>query len=200
MKILITGGSGFIGTNLVDAFAQDTVSIFNYSNQPPLDSAQARFWRQGDILDAPALRTAFEGFQPDCVIHLAARADCDESTTVETGYPVNTTGTKNVLDAIRITPSVKRAIITSTQFVCGPGRLPQNDEDYFPETVYGHSKVITERLTRDAGTQLLLDYHPALRTFGGHGTFDIAENFGASSSVAFICTLATSPLSAHTDM
>ena len=43
----------------------------------------------------------------------------------------------------------KCTIITSTQFVCGPGRLPASDTDYFPETVYGQSKVIAEQLTRD---------------------------------------------------
>src|SRR5439155_20720019 len=57
---------------------------------------------------------------------------------------------RNILEAIRTTPSVQRAIITSSQFVCAPGRLPKNDMDYFPETVYGESKVITEKLTREA--------------------------------------------------
>ncbi len=47
-------------------------------------------------------------------------------------------------------PSVERVIITSSQFVCAPGRLPENDTDYFPETVYGQSKVVTEKLTREA--------------------------------------------------
>jgi nucleoside-diphosphate-sugar epimerase len=54
------------------------------------------------------------------------------------------------LEAIRTTPSIQRVIITSSQFVCGPGRLPQNETDYFPETVYGQSKVIAEQLTQDA--------------------------------------------------
>src|SRR5207302_5317073 len=73
----------------------------------------------------------------------------DENTTVESGYRANTEGTGNVLAAIRSTPSVQRTIITSSQFVCAPGRLPENDTDYFPETVYGESKVITEKLTRE---------------------------------------------------
>ena len=55
-----------------------------------------------------------------------------------------------MLEAIRATPSVERSIITSTQFVCGPGRVPQNETDYFPATIYGQSKVITEQLTRAA--------------------------------------------------
>ncbi len=150
MKILITGGSGFIGTNAVDAFAPLGWDILNYSWDAPLKSEQASYWRGGDILDPVATAAAFREFQPNLVLHLAARADCDENTTVEEGYRVNTDGTRNVLDAIRATPSVERAIITSTQFVCGPGRLPAHDGDYFPATVYGGSKVITETLTRAA--------------------------------------------------
>jgi GlcNAc-P-P-Und epimerase len=150
MRILITGGSGFIGTNVVEALSRKANSIRNYSLHEPLNSEQMQYWRQGDILDPVAVRAAFQEFRPDKVLHLAARAECDENTTIEVGYRVNTEGTRNVLEAIRATPSVEHAIITSSQFVCAPGRLPKNDTDYFPETVYGQSKVITEQLTREA--------------------------------------------------
>src|ERR1017187_7554613 len=132
MKLLITGGSGFIGTNAIEEFTRRNGAILNYSLHPPLNPAQMSYWRQGDILDASALRLAFTEFRPDYVLHLAARTDCDENTTVEDGYRVNTEGTRNVLDAIRTTPSVERSIITSTQFVCAPGRLPANETDDFP--------------------------------------------------------------------
>ena len=150
MKLLVTGGSGFIGTNLIEIFSKDAITILNYSVDAPLNPEQKAYWREGNILDAAATTAVFREFNPDWVLHLAARADCDENTTVEEGYPVNTTGTRNVLGAIKATPSVQRVIITSSQFVCGPGRLPKDNNDYFPETVYGQSKVVTERLTREA--------------------------------------------------
>lgn len=153
MRTLITGGSGFIGTNTIEKFARDGHAILNYSLDAPLDPEQTRFWHKGDILDAEATIAAFQQFHPDHVLHLAARAECDEKTTVEEGYRANTEGTKNILDAIRATPSIERSIITSTQFVCAPGRLPTSVTDYFPETVYGQSKVITEQLTRAANIQ-----------------------------------------------
>jgi nucleoside-diphosphate-sugar epimerase len=153
MKILITGGSGFIGTNAVSAFVAAGDEVLNFSAHSPLDVDQKRFWREGDILDPEVTTAAFQAFQPERVLHLAARADCDENTTVEEGYRANTEGTRNVLNAIRATTSIRRVIITSTQFVCGPGPLPKHDEDYFPATVYGHSKVVTERLTREAQLQ-----------------------------------------------
>ena len=150
MRILITGGSGFIGTNAIEAFSAQGDTILNYSLHPPLDPKQTQYWHAGDILDEQATSAVLRDFRPDWVFHLAARAECDETTTVETGYRVNTEGTRNVLAAIRATPSVQRTIITSSQFVCAPGRLPKSDTDYFPETVYGQSKVITEKLTREA--------------------------------------------------
>ena len=154
MKILITGGSGFIGTNAIKALSDDGNAILNYSLHPPLNPEQLPYWHSGNILDPVATTAAFREFQPDRVLHLAARADCDENTTVERGYRANTEGTRNVLDAIRATPSVQRAIITSSQFVCAPGRLPTTDTDYFPETVYGQSKVLTEKLTREANLSI----------------------------------------------
>ncbi len=153
MRILVTGGSGFIGTNAVEAFSQRGNAILNYSLHPPLNPVHREYWQRGDILNASETIAAFQEFRPDSVLHLAARAECDETTTVEAGYRVNTEGTSNVLSAINATPSVERTIITSTQFVCAPGRLPQSDTDYFPETVYGESKVITEKLTRQANLE-----------------------------------------------
>ena len=150
MRILDTGGSGFIGTNAIEAFGRDGHEILNYSLHAPLDVAQASFWRQGDILDSAQITDTFRHFGPNWVIHFAARAECDENMTVEEGFKANTEGTTNVLTAIRRTSSVQRVIITSSQFVCAPGRLPAHDQDYFPETTYGQSKVITEKLTREA--------------------------------------------------
>jgi nucleoside-diphosphate-sugar epimerase len=150
MKIFLTGGSGFIGTNLITELLALGHEVENFDFNKPRFSELRPFWVQGDVLDAPALATAMSKYQPDAVFHLAARADCDENTTVEEGYRANTDGTRNFLDAVKATSSVNRAIIVSSQYVAGPDRLPVGDEDYFPHTIYGQSKVITEKLTRSA--------------------------------------------------
>lgn len=150
MRILVTGGSGFIGTNLIKRLLERGDVCLDLSLTEPLNPQYRSIWKQIDLLDGESFRSAFAEFSPEIVIHLAARTDCDENTTVERGYRVNTDGTMNVLNAIKACPSVTRALITSSQFVCGPSRMPQHDEDYFPHTVYGHSKVITEQLTRQA--------------------------------------------------
>ena len=151
MKIFLTGGSGFIGTNLVSALLQRGDSVRNFDVIAPRDANHRPCWQQGDLLEAESLRAAMTAFAPDAVFHLAARADCDENTTVEEGYRANTDGTANFLAGVKATSSIQRAVIVSSQYVAGPTRLPESDEDYFPHTVYGQSKVITEQLTRQAG-------------------------------------------------
>ena len=151
MRLLITGGSGFIGTNLVADAVLRGFSVLNLDKNPPFNSNHEKYWQELNILEKENLIKAFQLFQPDWVIHLAARVDCDENTTVEEGYKENTEGTANVLSAIRSISSIQRVIITSTQFVFKSNKdLPKNDRDYRVHTVYGQSKVITEQLTREA--------------------------------------------------
>lgn len=150
VRILVTGASGFIGTNLIEELITRNASLLNLDINPPLYSKHSPFWKDVDILDYKALIDAFQQFNPKYVIHLAARTDCDENTTVEEGYRANTEGTANVINAIKSTPSISRVVITSTQYVCRPGPLPTDDQFYDPHTVYGRSKVITEKITRRA--------------------------------------------------
>lgn len=152
MRILLTGASGFIGTECVSQLLEEAShDILNIDIRPPLNPTQTPFWKKGDIMDLASLKASFRDFSPDIVIHLAARTECDENTSVEEGYQVNTKGTQHVLDAINALDSLKHLIMVSSQFVCGPGNLPKDDEDFFPHTIYGKSKVITEEMTRKAG-------------------------------------------------
>jgi nucleoside-diphosphate-sugar epimerase len=150
MRLLLTGGSGFIGTNLIDCFQGSGHQILNLDVNPPQNPKHLESWSSCNILEADDLTQKVHAFRPSHVLHLAGRTDCDEATTVELGYRDNTLGTANFLHAIRDCPSIQRAIITSSQYVCGPGYQPKSDEDYLPATVYGASKVITEKLTRAA--------------------------------------------------
>lgn len=147
-KILITGGSGFIGTNLIGRMLAEEYTLLNVDKCPPLNPDHQRIWRRQDILDRDGLFSIFSDFMPDAVIDLAARTDCDENTTVEEGYQGNITGAANVIEATKEFSSVLRVIFTSTQYVKRPGQLPKNAEDYDPHTVYGESKVRMERFIR----------------------------------------------------
>lgn len=149
MRVLCTGGSGFIGTSLIDRLLGERIEVINIDIKRPLQDSHLICWKQGDILNYDELNRLFEEFQPTHIVHLAARADI-QGTSLE-DYQANTEGTSNVLEATRVTLSVERIIVTSTQFVHRPEHLPDNDEDFEPYTVYGQSKIIAEQLTRSAG-------------------------------------------------
>jgi nucleoside-diphosphate-sugar epimerase len=149
MKLLVTGGSGFIGTNLIDSMiGKGEVDLINVDKRPPPKPLHMPYWKECNILECSRLQGIFDEYRPTHVIHLAARTDTDSDELED--YKDNTEGTANVLQAIKSTGSVKRVIITSSQFVFGPGNLPKSDEEFKPVGAYGQSKVITENLTRSA--------------------------------------------------
>ena len=90
----LTGASGFIGTNLVCALTDAGWRVINYDSVPPLKSAHQPNHRNGDILDTAALSRALQEIQPEVVIHLAARTDCRDGTTID-DYVANTQGTRH---------------------------------------------------------------------------------------------------------
>jgi len=149
MRVLLTGGSGFIGTALVERLLACGHKVLNVDIQAPEIPAQSPCWRECSILDVERLNELFAEFQPEAVVHLAANAAVLARSLDD--YRCNTEGTANVLAACRKTPSVKRVIVTSTQHVREPGsERAKHDSDYKPYMYYGESKVITEQLTRDA--------------------------------------------------
>jgi nucleoside-diphosphate-sugar epimerase len=149
MKVLCTGGSGFIGTHLIDDFLNTGVDVLNVDINAPKKDKHLKYWVECNILDYEKLKTVFESSQPTHIVHLAARTTMEGKTLDD--YKDNTIGTANVLDVTKNTSSIERIIITSSQHVRKPGSgLPKHDEDYLPHGLYGESKVITETLTRKA--------------------------------------------------
>ena len=149
-RILITGGSGFIGTNLVEYLLRRDLTIMNMDCRRPLNREHDGCWVQGDILDADSLERIFSEYHPTHVIHMAARTDLDEKKSLD-GYRANIQGTENVLRCVSKTSSVQRAMITSSMLVCRLGHVPATDYDYSPSNLYGESKVLTEQITRSFG-------------------------------------------------
>ena len=151
MRTLVTGGSGFIGTNLVDLLATRTREILNVDVESPPRGEHIPFWSECDVLDIEGLHKQFQGFRPEIVVHLAAKTDTKSKNLRD--YRVNTDGTANVLEAVRRISTVSRLIVASTQFTSRPGHIPEHDEDFRPHTAYGESKAIAEKLLREANLQ-----------------------------------------------
>jgi len=149
MKILVTGGSGFIGTNLTSRLHTSGIEFVNLDVVKPKVNELEPFWVPCNLLDPKAVEAEFQLAQPTVVVHLAAETDTDPSKALE-DYVVNTEGTANVLNSIRSCGSVERFVLTSTQFVNQSKIGPKHDEDFAPHTIYGESKIINEQQLRSA--------------------------------------------------
>lgn len=147
--VLVTGGSGFIGTNLISVYRRAGVRVTNADVAAPRDPSHRTVWLPTDITRLAELRHALSAARPTHVFHLAARTDLDGKDVDD--YPANVAGVANLLSVIGDIQSVTRVVVASSRMVCRIAYVPRSDEDYCPTTAYGSSKVETERLVRAAG-------------------------------------------------
>jgi UDP-glucose 4-epimerase len=154
MRSLVTGGAGFIGSNLVDALLDrgdevtvvDDLSTGNRSNLEPALAEGAELV-EADIRDAGAMRDLAQRVAPDAVFHLGAQIDVRRSAADPAfDARVNVEGTINVLDSARAA-GVGRFVNSSTGgAIYGEGRTIPAPEDHpvAPEAPYGQSKFAAE--------------------------------------------------------
>lgn len=152
-KILITGGSGFIGTNLIESLQKTDFEILSIDMTEPKIEGHKSIWKCLDIREKEALVKAIDVFQPDYVIHLAARTDLNGKVLQD--YDANMQGVSNLLDALEQVPNLKQVVFASSMYVCEPGYMPKDFEDYAPHTLYGESKVITEKIIKERNPQYI---------------------------------------------
>lgn len=151
-RVLITGGSGFIGTNLVEHFAATGNQVINLDVCRPRNPDHGKYWKCVDLLNKHEIRESIQSFQPHVVLHMGARTDLEGKSVAD--YSVNTTGVSNLIDAIDGVTSLQRVIFASSRLVCRIGYQPSNELDYCPSTPYGESKVIGEQIVRAASGRL----------------------------------------------
>ena len=147
MKILITGGSGFIGTNLLEKFVRDGYDVVNIDFQKPRNMDFEKYWRNIDITNFTDFQSEVNSFNPDYIVHLAARTDLNGSNMND--YSANTLGVQNLMKIVKNLQSLKKVLITSSMLVCKLGYQPKDDFDFNPSTIYGESKVLSEMYVRE---------------------------------------------------
>lgn len=138
-----------MGTNIIAYFTELGWNVTNFDNCKPRNGEQFTHWEEVDLLDRANLVSRTKEIAPSVFLHFGGRTDLDEKETLA-GYAQNIEGVRNVIEAIRQTPSIQRAIFASSQLVCRVGYTPMNEFDYHPNTMYGRSKVLFERIIHSA--------------------------------------------------
>ena len=141
--IVITGGSGFIGTHLCRAFADEGHNVKILDVSPPPLGAKAEFIRVS-VLDSAKLQKHFAG--ADAIIHLAAQIDVQASLSDPfSDFQTNALGTLNVLETARKADVDKVAFASSAAVYGNPEEIPiPESHPTVPLSPYGQSKLTAE--------------------------------------------------------
>ena len=153
MKVLVTGGAGFIGSHIVDKLVQEGHTVKVYDN---LSSGKMEFiehhiektnfeFIRADLLDFETLKKEITGM--DVVFHIAANPDVKlGAKDTKVHLEQNVLATYNLLEAMRIN-DVNDIVFTSTSTVYGEANIIPTPEDYgplIPISLYGASKLAAE--------------------------------------------------------
>ena len=159
MKVLITGGGGFIGSHLVDRLLADghealVIDNFSTGRRDNLKEADGLTLIEGTIADRATVQSAFESFDPDRVVHAAA--SYKDPDAWQEDVVTNALGTANVVQVAKET-GVDRLLYFQTALCYGTSPTEQPvplDHGIFPDSSYAISKTAGEQYIQLSG----LDY------------------------------------------
>lgn len=172
MKVLVTGGAGYIGSHTCKLLRKSGHDPVVFDNLSTGNRSLVRFgtMHHGDINDAHAMRAVFAAEKPDAVIHFAASAYVGESMRKPLAYYRNNiSGTLNLLGAMA-DAGVRKLVFSSSCATYGvPPVIPiREDSPQCPINPYGESKLFGETMMRAMAETGALDCI-ALRYFNASG-------------------------------
>ncbi len=144
MTIIITGGSGFIGTNLIEYFLKKNYEVINLDINPPRNQKHYKYWHKVNLADYKNISEILINKYPEYIVHLAAKADLDGKEYSD--YDINIESVKNLIKFCKSNKSVKRMIFASTMLVNQTGHNSKDIYNYNANTLYGKSKIAGEKL------------------------------------------------------
>jgi len=182
MRILVTGGAGQVGTDLIRLLHGRGADLVVYDLAPtPANLPDGVRWLRGDVCNASELYDVVQGVRPEVIYHFAAILSASGEKMPHRAYAVNQHGTYHALEAARLF-GVRQLMFASTIAAFGPG-LPDpvpNEVSLLPTTMYGVTKVAGELLGNYYREKWGLDFRgvrfPGLINAGvpGGGTTDYA--------------------------
>jgi UDP-glucuronate 4-epimerase len=166
-RYLVTGGAGFIGSNLVDRLLRDGHAVTVFDNFDPFYDRvrkQANLWAaahssnfrliEGDITHETAVAAACEECKPDVIVHLAARAGVRPSIDDPVGYArVNVEGTLRLLEQARRRPETRFVFASSSSVYGDRADGPFREFDRVDDPISPYAA------TKKAGELLCHTYH-----------------------------------------
>ncbi len=171
MKVLLTGGAGYIGSHTAKYLHGLGIKVVVYDNlsRGKRSACKWGMFDQGDILDKRRLDAVLSFHQPNAVIHFAGLAYVAESVADPAAYyQANVGGTLNLLDAMRVN-GIKNLVFSSSCTTYRPSPCPFIEGDpQHPKSPYGRSKLMVERILRDYGRAYGIEAH-VLRYFNAAG-------------------------------
>lgn len=173
MRVLVTGGAGYIGSHVVKKLGEQGHEVCTFDNLSTGNSWAVLHGELiiGDLADTGLLRETVRAFRPEAVIHFAASIIVSESVAEPLKYYVNNTG--NTLNLLRVLreEDVGMFIFSSTAAVYGmPEHTPIGETAPFnPINPYGTSKMMTELVLRDCAAADPSFRYIALRYFNVAG-------------------------------
>ena len=176
-RVLVTGHTGFKGTWLCKILINAGSIVCGYSLNAPTNPnlfTLSKIENQmesvlGDIRNFEYLKKCFDAFQPEIVIHLAAQPIVRDSyKNPKYTYETNVLGTVNVLECVRLTPSVKSFLNVTTDKVYLNDDIPNHpfreDEPLDGYDPYSNSKSCSELVTHSYKKSFFKDMDVAVST------------------------------------